>query len=123
MSAFCNTASALAAIPLARGSLRSRRRSTTCARAACITPALATQVAIAIAARTAGEGPALLFAVSSEGPSFEGRAGTLHAAADAEFREALTRKGGTDFILRDEGMSKIYLPVSASRVGCADTCE
>lgn len=71
---------------------------------------LAWEVARAIAASRPGQGPALLCAVSAEGPSWP-RAGKLHAASEAEFRRVLTDKGGTDFILKDQGMSKMYLPV------------
>ena len=72
---------------------------------------LAWEVACAIAAKAPGEGPALLVAVSAEGPSWSGRAGKLHSSTDAEFKKVLTAKGGTDFILKDPGMSKMYLPV------------
>lgn len=72
---------------------------------------LAWEVAQAIASSSAGEGPALLCAVSAEGPQWSGRAGKLHSSSESEFRSVLERKGGTDFILKDAGMSKMYLPV------------
>lgn len=75
---------------------------------------LAYEVGKAIAATSKGtQGPALLVAVSSEGPSWVGRSGSarqggpLHMADEVAFRKVLTDKGGTDFILKDSGMSKM----------------
>ena len=72
---------------------------------------LAYEVAIAIAAAAPGQGPALLCTVSAEGPSWPKRSGTLHSASEDAFRQVLSDKGGTEFILKDPGMSKMYLPV------------
>lgn len=79
---------------------------------------LAYEVGKAIATASKGtQGPALVVAVSSEGPSWAGRSGSarsggpLHKTDEAAFRAVLTEKGGTDFILKDAGMSKMYLPV------------
>ena len=47
---------------------------------------LAWEVARAISATSATEGPALLCAVSSEGPSWKGRGGRLHAESESDFR-------------------------------------
>jgi len=72
---------------------------------------LAWEVAIAIGQAGAGEGPALVCAVSAEGPSWRGRASTLHTLGAKEFEDELRKKGGTDVILKDPGMTKMYLPV------------
>jgi hypothetical protein len=71
---------------------------------------LAWEVAQAIASVHENEGPALLCAVSSEGPGWPKRLGKLHAASDAAFKAALASKGGTEFILRDEGALTAPLP-------------
>ena len=60
------------------------------------------------------EGPALLVTVSSEGPSWPGRATSQHKLSDAlgnAFLGMLKKKGGTEFILKDPGMTKMYVPV------------
>jgi len=72
---------------------------------------LAYEVGRAIAAKSASEGPALLVAVSAEGPSWAGRAGKQHALALPAFIDVLKKKGGTEFILKDAGMTKMYVPV------------
>ena len=82
---------------------------------------IAWEVAIAIAAATPGQGPAFLCPVSAEGPAWTGRAGKLHASGEPEFKKVLKDKGGTDFILRDEGMSKMYLPVIRDDLALEET--
>jgi surfactin synthase thioesterase subunit len=82
---------------------------------------LAWEVARAIGTAQPGEGPALLCAVSAEGPSWAGRAGTLHAATETDFRRVLREKGGTEFILKDEGMSRMYLPVIRADLALEET--
>ena len=76
---------------------------------------LAYEVARAIqAASGATQGPKVVVSVSCEGPGWTGRAagskkeplGLSRCSEDA-FRAALTTKGGTDFILKDAGMSKM----------------
>ena len=57
------------------------------------------------------EGPALLIACSAEGPSWSDRRGTQHSLGESAFIDLLRRKGGTDFILQDPGLTKMYVPV------------
>mmetsp|Transcript_62297 Transcript_62297/g.103590 ORF Transcript_62297/g.103590 Transcript_62297/m.103590 type:complete len:332 (+) Transcript_62297:35-1030(+) len=72
---------------------------------------IAWEVALAINESHAGEGPALVVAASAEGPSWPQRAGTQHALDESQFQAMLRGKGGTDFILKDPGMTKMYVPV------------
>lgn len=54
---------------------------------------LAYETARLIASKQPGEGPALLVAVSAEGPSWPGRAASkLHSASETEFRKVLEQK-------------------------------
>lgn len=57
------------------------------------------------------EGPALLVAVSSEGPTWPGRNGTLGALDDGGFEAALRERGGTEEILADPELTELFLPV------------
>jgi medium-chain acyl-[acyl-carrier-protein] hydrolase len=88
---------------------------------------LAWEVARGISSASNGaEGPAVLVVVSAEGPAWAGRGGgggqqQLHATSDDEFRSVLADKGGTDFILRDEGMSRMYLPVIRADLSLEET--
>lgn len=77
--------------------------------------ALAYETAVLLAARGA---PVLgLVVASAEHPAWEGR--TLGSGSgkptkdmdDASFEDMLRRKGGTDVILKDESMKKMYMPV------------
>ena len=82
---------------------------------------LAWEVAVRINSAQRSEGPALLCAVSAEGPSWTGRAGRVHALDDASFIELLRAKGGTDFILKDAGMTKLYVPVIQADLALEET--
>jgi len=57
-------------------------------------------------------GPMCVAVASAEGPQWEGR-GKLGLAklGEAEFEKVLQEKGGTDFILQDPGMKKMFVPV------------
>ena len=69
---------------------------------------LAYEVARAIAdASGQSEGAALLVAVSAEGPSWPGRKGSQHKLDEPGFISMLKKKGGTEFILRDAGLTKM----------------
>ena len=88
---------------------------------------LAYSVAMAISKASAGtQGPQLLVSVSCEGPSWPGRSSSsmtepLHALGEEAFRSVLERKGGTDIILKDAGMSKAYLPVIKADITLEET--
>lgn len=57
-------------------------------------------------------GPLAVFVVSAEGPSWPDRQQLgLAKLSEADFEKVLREKGGTDFILKDEGMKKMYVPV------------
>jgi len=68
---------------------------------------LAWEAAIRIQSKASAEGPALLCAVSAEGPSWSRRGGKQHALNEQGFIDMLRRKGGTDFILKDAGMTNM----------------
>ena len=55
--------------------------------------------------------PALVCAVSSEGPSWAGRRTEMHKLDSAAFEDALRRKGGTEEILAERDLIEIFLPV------------
>lgn len=56
-----------------------------------------------------------LVAVSAEGPAWPGRQQMGLARMDPKsFEQMLRDKGGTDFILKDEGMKKMFVPVIAA---------
>jgi len=82
---------------------------------------LAWEVALRINSLQPSEGPALLCAVSSEGPSWAGRRGTQHTLGEQKFIDMLRRKGGTDFILKDAGMTKMYVPVIKADLALEET--
>merc|ERR1712048_336829 len=72
---------------------------------------IALEVARVIQSKSPGDGPMCLVAVSCEGPSWDGRRTGLHKLGAPAFEEMLKEKGGTDFILKDAGMKRQYLPV------------
>lgn len=53
------------------------------------------------------EGPALLVACSCEAPAWAERAGKQHTLDEAAFLAMLKQKGGTGFILKDAGLTKM----------------
>lgn len=57
------------------------------------------------------EGPALLIVCSAEGPSWGGRTGKQHSLSEGAFLDLLRTKGGTDFILKDAGLTKMCAPL------------
>ena len=69
------------------------------------------------------EQPRLVVAVSSEGPTFRGRAATSHRELDATAFEAmLEAKKGTEFILKGgDAMKKMYLPVVKADIALEET--
>eukprot|EP00440_Ansanella_granifera_P020893 gb/GFBE01022688.1/.p2 GENE.gb/GFBE01022688.1/~~gb/GFBE01022688.1/.p2 ORF type:complete len:381 (-),score=96.65 gb/GFBE01022688.1/:1-1143(-) len=57
-------------------------------------------------------GPMCVAVASAEGPQWDGRAKMGLAKMDeAAFEKMLHDKGGTDFILKDPGMKKMFVPV------------
>lgn len=57
-------------------------------------------------------GPLGVIAVSAEGPTWPGRSAMgLAKLNEARFEQMLKDKGGTDFILNDPGMKKMFVPV------------
>jgi len=60
-------------------------------------------------------GPICLVSASAEGPQWDGRANMGCAKlGEAAFEQMLKDKGGTDFILNDPGMKKMFVPVIAA---------
>jgi medium-chain acyl-[acyl-carrier-protein] hydrolase len=82
---------------------------------------LAYELAAEIAARDPGEGPALVCAVSAEGPSWPHRLGTQHTLGDEAYIAMLAEKKGTDIILRDAGLTKLYVPVIRADMALEET--
>ena len=82
---------------------------------------LSYEVARGIAKAKPGEGPALVVPVSCEGPAWSGRASKMHKTSEPEFLDVLRKKGGTDFILKDAGMTKMYVPVIRADVTLEET--
>lgn len=82
---------------------------------------LAYETAVQIAAREPGEGPALVCAVSAEGPAWPHRAGSVHTRGEEAFRSLLVEKKGTDIILRDPGLTKLYVPVIRADLALEET--
>jgi len=82
---------------------------------------IAMEVAREMQRRLPGEGPLCLVAVSCEGPSWENRTSTKHKLGVADFESMLRDKGGTDFILNDEGMKKLYVPVIKADIQLEET--
>ena len=82
---------------------------------------LAWEVALRINGKQPSEGPALLCAVSAEGPSWAGRKATHHTLGEQPFIDFLRRKGGTDIILKDAGMTRMYVPVIKADLALEET--
>jgi surfactin synthase thioesterase subunit len=97
---------------------------------------LAWEVAIVISGLmtpwgVAGEGPALLCAISAEGPHWRGRglalpaeAPRLHELDDDAFEAMLRRRGGTDpGLLDDAGIKDLFLDIIRSDIQLEETYQ
>ena len=84
---------------------------------------LAYETAIRISASYPGEGPALVCAVSAEGPAWPHRKGIQHQLDDSAFKSMLAEKKGTDFILRDVSLTRLYLPVIKADLALEETYD
>jgi len=73
---------------------------------------IAFEVACRMQAECHEDGPVAVFVVSAEAPPWPHRAREQHTRmSNEQFEKMLHDKGGTDFILQDEGMKKMFVPV------------